>query len=295
MSTTRRDASPLAGSAQVVALRPRLMARRAAGLHRRLGARLATGPIEHQRALEVITEVLARGPRVPPVDHDAWERLLDLLEEHEHTTHVVPACAATANLLGLALFGETEDHLALADLAERLGHQRLARMQHRYGATLESDSRLPVTSDALRRMLLPDLRERLLSDPETADRVETIEDACMRAAHALLVQGVDRAWTVPRLDSVEELLDMTRLGTVVEWRHHFAMVLANAWSPYTERMVELAEEAGDAHTATVIASLIDLCREQVASARAGPTRWPRRADASTPAARVRHRDGRAVP
>lgn len=273
-------------------LRPRLMARRAVDLQRRLGAQLEGSPRRHQRPLEVVTDLLARAHRAAVDDVDAWERLLDLVEKQlGASSYAIPACAATANLLALAVFGEPEDHAALTDLAASLGHERLARMQHRYGTDLESDPRLPLTSDAMRRMLLPDLRARLAVDPETRGRVAAVETACLRAAHGLLVQGVDRGWTVPRLDSVEELLDMAANGTIVEWRHHIAMVLEDAWSPYTTRIVELAQQAGRCHTASVIASIIDLCREQAASSAGNPVArdlarlaQPRRNRASLPAA-----------
>ncbi|KRA31194.1 MULTISPECIES: hypothetical protein [unclassified Nocardioides] len=250
----------------VVQLRPRATARRTAALRSRLLDRRRTvGPYRH-RLLEITGDVLGRVGQVGTNDLDAWERLLQFLEEHEDNTFASPADAATANLVALALFGEAGDHAALADLAGQLGHERLARLQHRHGSPLESHPGLPLTSEAVRRLVASDLRERLAADPRTAARVEAVDDTCLRAAHALLNQGTDRTWTVPVLDSVEELLDIAERGTIVEWRHHMAMVTAQPWSPYTGRIVALAQEAGKSHTASVIAAFVDLCRERTIAA-----------------------------
>jgi hypothetical protein len=219
----------------------------------------------------VIAEVLERSAAVPVRHLDAWERLVDLLEERDEA-HAVASCAAAANLFGLALFGDPADHEAVADLAALYGHHRLARLQHRHGSPLEQHPALPLTTRAVRRLVAPGLAERLAADPLTCDRVEQIGDASLRAAHALLVQGVDRTWAVPVLDSVAELADISAHGTVVEWRHHMALVLTSPWSPYTTRIAEIAQQAGDPHTAAVVAAFIDLSREQAADAGLGPSR-----------------------
>ncbi|WP_182379570.1 hypothetical protein [Nocardioides sp. WS12] len=250
----------------VVQLRPRAVARRTAALRDRLlERRRGVGPYRH-RLLGITGNVLGRVGRVATNDLDSWERLLLVLEEHEENTFASPADAAAANLVALALFGDATDHAALADLAEQLGHERLARLQHRHGSRLEPHTGLPLASEAVRRLVASGLREQLVADPATSERAEAVADAGLRAAHALLSQGVDRAWTVPVLDSVEELLDIAERGTIVEWRHHLAMVIAQPWSPYTGRIVELAQDAGKSHTAAVIAALVDLCREQATSA-----------------------------
>lgn len=239
MSSTTHPGAP--ARSRVIELRPRAIARRTAGLRARtLERRHAAGP--HQdRLLEIVVDVLARVGQVTAADLDTWERLLLLLEEQESSTYSTPASAATTNLVALAFFDEPVDHAAVADLADQLGHERLARLQHRYGTTLEPHSGLPLTTEAVRRL---------------------VASGSLRAAHALLGQGIDRAWTVPVLDSVEELLDIAERGTIVEWRHHLSMVIAKPWSPYSGRIVELAQEAGRSHTAAVIAAIVELCREQ---------------------------------
>ncbi|TNM46141.1 hypothetical protein FHP29_04255 [Nocardioides albidus] len=260
MSTTRPTATR--SLAPVVALRPRSLTRRADALRAHVDVRRAAGLPHEQLFLDVIDETLSRTRGVQAEDLDVWERLLALVEEHEDISHTLPACAAAANLVGLALFGDVEELAALSGLADELGHDRLARLQHRYGTALETDARLPVTTAAMRRMLVPGLVRRLASHPGTAPRSGTIDDTCLRAAHALLVQGVDRAWTVPLLDSVEELVDIAAHGTVHEWRHHVAMIMADPWSPYASRIVELADQAGPSHAVAVFRSVVDLCRAQ---------------------------------
>lgn len=259
MSSTDDDRS---ATSRVVQLRPRAVARRTDALRARLlERRRVVGPYRH-RLLEITGEVLGRVGQVTTNDLDSWERLLMLLEDHEENTFASPADAAAANLVALALFGEVTDLAALADLVDQLGHERLARLQHRHGGPLESHTGLPLATEAVRRLVASDLRERLATHPATSGRIGAIDDTCLRAAHSLLIQGTDRTWTVPLLDSVEELLDIAEQGTIVEWRHHMAMIAARPWSPYTGRIVQLAHEAGRSHTASVIAAFVDLCREQ---------------------------------
>jgi len=256
-------------SSHVIEIRPYALARRAVELRDALVARRRRVAPGHQRPLEIVIDVLDRTAWVPAADRDAWERLLDFMGDHDGL-HAIPACAAAANLFGLAVFGDVLDHAALADLADHLGQVRVARLQHRHAAPLESDAGLPLTSRAIRRMVAPDLGARLAEDPLTVHRAGPIDHASLRAAQALLVQGIDRTWTVPVLDSPEELIDIAVRGTVVEWRHHLALVMNDPWSPYTARIVDIAQQSGSPHAASVIAAVIDMCREQAVEARSDP-------------------------
>ncbi|GAB2969763.1 hypothetical protein [Nocardioides montaniterrae] len=250
---------------RVIDLRPRAMARRATALREQVVTRRRRVAPGHQRSLEVILEALDRTVIVPSEDLDAWERLLDFIEANDGM-HSVPACAATANLFGLAIFDDVLDHAALADLSDLLGGKRLAKLQHRHGAPLESHAGLPLATRAIRRMVASDLRDRLAADPMTEQGAERITWASLRAAQALMVQGVDRTWAVPVLDSAEELADVASRGTIVEWRHQLALVMGDPWSPYSTRLVEIAELAGKSYAAAVIAAFVDLCREEAAEA-----------------------------
>ncbi|WP_408898258.1 hypothetical protein ACJ5H2_03920 [Nocardioides sp. R1-1] len=292
MSTTYRAPAPRAAAAPaVVALRPRSLARRAVVLREQVRRRRAACLPHEDLFLDVLDGVLARTARVPHADLDVWARLVALVEEHPDLSHTLPACAASGNLVGLALFGDLEDHAALSGLVDELGHDRLARLQHRYGSALETDSRLPLTTDALRRMLAPGLARRLATRPPAPYDSAAVDDACLRAAHALLLQGVDRTWTVPPLDSVEELLDITAHGTVHEWRHHVAMMIADPWSPYTQRLLDLAATIAGSHAAAVVTMIVALCRERAAGpARRSRARPPHRATSGS-----RHPGGRAAP
>ncbi|TQK69623.1 hypothetical protein [Nocardioides sp. SLBN-35] len=262
MSTTRstaaRGSRPLP---PVVPLRPRSLARRAAVLQDHMRVRRAVGVPHEELFLDVIDDALARTRGVASEDHDVWARLIALVEEHEDISHTLPACAATANLVGLALFDGIEDHTALTALADELGHVRLARLQHRYGTALETDSRLPVTTAAMRRMLVPGVGRRHHRHARTT-ALDAFDDTRLRAAHALLVQGVDRAWTVPMLDSVEELVDIVAHGTINEWRHHVAMIIADPWSAYPGRIIDLARQVGTTHATAVVTTIVEMCRDQ---------------------------------
>jgi hypothetical protein len=230
-------------------------AQRAAELSAAFASRLAREP-HHERLLGIVVDVLDRAARAAwpgPGSHRhhrvAWDRLLRLLDGRRDALHATATCAASANLVGLAVYGDRADHAALADLAELLGHDRLARLQHRYGRQLEPDASLPIATEVVRRLL-----------------ADGLGDAGLRAAHALLQQGIDHACPTPQVDSVEELLDIAGNGSITEWRHLMALATESAWSPYAVRLVELAAEAGHPHAASVIAALIDLSREQQAEA-----------------------------
>lgn len=265
--TTTTPTGTARPTAAVVELRPGLTvrARRAAELYAAFVARRAAEP-HHEPLLDVVVHVLARADRVAGSGHSifatSWDRMLRLLDDQQEAHHATPTLAASANLVGLAVFGDPLDHLALADLAELLGHERLARLQHRHGQQLEADSSLPITTQAVRRMLGEGLRERLLADPLTAERADVIDDACLRAAHALLLQGIDHGCPSPEVESVDEFVDIAEHGTVTEWRHLMGLAAESAWSPYAVRVAELAQAAGHQHAASVVAALIDLCREQ---------------------------------
>lgn len=253
----------------VIDLRPRAMARRATALREQLIARRRRVAPGHHRLLDIVIEALDRTAGVPDEDLDAWERLLKLVETHDGV-HAVEVCAAAANLFGLAVFDDVTDHVALADLSGILGHARAATLQHRHGTSLEVHAGLPLTTRAIRCMVAPELRGRLAQDPTTEQRVDRIVDASLRAAHALLGQGNDSTWAVPVLDSPHELDDIASHGTVVEWRHHFALVSTNPWSAYTARIVEIAELAGRSDAAVVITAIVDLCRQEAAVAGRDP-------------------------
>ncbi|HWU21565.1 MAG TPA: hypothetical protein VN088_08570, partial [Nocardioides sp.] len=194
-------------------------------------------------------------------DLDAWERLLDVVGERDGE-HPIATTAAAANLFALAAFDDVVDHEALADLAGLLGHDRLARLQHVSSARLDRHLALPLTTRAIRRMMAPRVRARLIADGCSRSDAAAVADTAVRGGHALLTQGLDPRWSVPLLDAPEEIVDIVRHGTVVEWRHHVALLVADPWSAYAARLTRLAEHTGDVHIAGVVATLVELCREQ---------------------------------
>ncbi|GAB3862320.1 hypothetical protein GCM10028801_27670 [Nocardioides maradonensis] len=249
---------------RVIDLRPHALARRASVQRELLVARRRRVAPGHQRPLTILTEVLDRAAGVRPRDLDAWERLLDLVADGDGSdaSNALAATAAAANLFALAAFDDVLDHEALADLADLLGHDHLARLQHGHSAVLENHLALPLTTRAIRRMLAPQLRARLIADGCSLTIASGVAATSLRGGHALLTQGLDPRWSVPLIDAPEEVVDIIRHGTVAEWRHHMALLVADPWSAYSTRLVELAAHTGDDHTAALVVALIDLCREQ---------------------------------
>ncbi|GAA3802067.1 hypothetical protein [Nocardioides panacisoli] len=249
----------------ITVLRPVRASAGVADLYAAFVTRRASEP-QHERLLDVVIGVLARADRVVGAGHGAhviaWERLLGLLEELSDARRSTATCAVSANLVGLAVYDDPADHADLADLVQLLGHGPLARLQHRHGRRLEGDASLPVATAVIRRLLAEGLRERLAAAPATGARFDIIDNVGIRAAHALLQQGVDRSCPAPPVESVEELLDIAENGTIGEWRHLVGLASESAWSPYAVRVADLAREAGFEHAAAMIAALLDLCREQ---------------------------------
>jgi len=228
-------------------------------------ARLASLSDHRDRAdspLEALVhDVLRRAGRVTePVDLAVWARFLDLLDRHRDNPEAGPHRAVLANLLAVVAFDDVTDYAIVTDLADRFGHDRLAALHHRVSRFLEPDPSLPLTTTAVRHLVAPDLRPRLLADPATADRAEGIAEACSRAAVALLFEGVDPDWSLPTIRTVGEFEGWARTGSVVEWRHHLAMVAASPWSPYTRRLTDFARRANLPHAARTIEACIDVCR-----------------------------------
>lgn len=211
----------------------------------------------------IVCDALAREARLTGSrDIGTWRRLLGVLETHRDDERAATSSAVAANLVAIAAFGDPADYASLAWLADGLGHERLARLQHRAGRFLEADPALPWTTSAVRRLVAPDLAERLLRCPGTAPRAGRITESCSVAARALLFEGIDPDWALPMVDSVEELLEVTDHGSIVEWRHHLAMVAASPWSTYSRRLVELAVAADRPHASAAIEACVEMCREK---------------------------------
>ncbi|GAB4010247.1 hypothetical protein [Nocardioides ultimimeridianus] len=257
---------------RVIDLRPHALARRASAQRELLVARRRRVAPGHQRPLTIVAEVLDRAAVVRPRDLDAWERLLDVVAERDGA-HPIATTAAAANLFALAAFDDVVDHEALADLVGLLGHDRLARLQHVSSTRLDRHLALPLTTRAIRRMMAPRVGARLVADGCPREDATAVAHTALRGGHALLTQGLDPGWSVPLIDAPEEIVDIVRHGTVVEWRHHMALLVADPWSAYAARLTLLAERTGDTHIAGVVATLVELCREQTTrSGRGAPLR-----------------------
>ncbi|KAA1419244.1 helix-turn-helix domain-containing protein [Nocardioides humilatus] len=218
----------------------------AAELHTAFAAASVPGPAYDFHPF--VASVLARADRVEPVDHPEWERFLGLLDRHRTNAKAAINCGVLANLVGIAAFGDATDFLALADLSDRLGADRLAAIQHRAARFIEPDATFPLTTIAITRMIG--------SSGHPAAR------GSLDSAVKLLATGVDPDRYLPVIRTPAELLGLVDGGSVLEWRHHLAVIAASPWSPYARHLGDLAGQIARPQAAEVIDRFTELCREQ---------------------------------
>jgi len=196
----------------------------------------------------VVASVLARSDRVAECDVHEWQRFLRLLDRHRQNPRAALNCGILANLVGLAAFGDAADLAALGELSDRLGVERVAAVQHRAARFVEPDPTFPITTTAVRRMV---------AAPPHSPATPSLDSAV-----ALLLEGLDLDRFLPAIRTEGELLGAVDGGSVLEWRHHLGMIAASPWSPYSRRLVDLAESAGRPHAAAVVEQVTVICREQ---------------------------------
>jgi|GEM_PF-468041 len=196
----------------------------------------------------MVAAVLDRAGRVAEPDLREWHRFLNLLDRHRTNPKAAVSCAVLANLVGIAAFGDDSDFVTLEELTCLLGTERVAAVQHRSARFVEPDLTYPITTIALRRMVA--------APPDTS------VDTSIRAAVALLLEGVDPDLFLPVIRTQAELLGVVDGGSVLEWRHHLAMIAASPWSPYSRHLAELATEASRPGVALVVDHFTQVCREQ---------------------------------
>jgi len=195
----------------------------------------------------VVASVLARSDRAER-DGLEWQRFLRLLDRHRQNPRAALNCGVLANLIGLAAFGDAADLAALGELSDRLGVERVAAVQHRAARFVEPDLTFPITTTAVRRMVA--------APPQPA------ATPSLDSAVALLLEGLDLDRFLPVIRTEAQLLGAVDGGSVLEWRHHLGMIAASPWSPYSRRLVDLAESAGRPHAAAVVEQVTEICREQ---------------------------------
>lgn len=196
----------------------------------------------------MVAAVLDRGDRVAEADLREWNRFLNLLARHRRNPKAALNCAVLANLVGIAAFGDNADFVTLEELTCLLGAERVAAVQHRSARFVEPDLTYPITTIALRRMV-------------AASPAASV-DASIASAVALLLEGLNPDQYLPVIRTQAELLGVVDGGSVLEWRHHLAMIAASPWSPYSRHLVELATEASRPGVATVLEQVTEVCREQ---------------------------------
>lgn len=196
-----------------------------------------------------VASVLSRADRVPARQSQEWHRFLGLIARHRHSRRAALHCGVLANLVGVAVFGDDTDLRSVSELADLLGLDRLAAVQHRAARFVEPDPSFPITTAALRRMV------------ESGSHPDA--DGVLESAVALLLQGVDPDDHLPVIRSEAELAGVVDGGSVIEWRHHLALIAGSPWSPYSLHLVELAHRSGRPEVAEFVDRLTATCRARI--------------------------------
>ena len=193
-----------------------------------------------------MSSVLARAERIEEGDGPEWSRLLGILDRHRANPRAELNCAVLANLIGIALLGDPDDLAELADLTDDFGGARVAAVQHRAARFVEPDPTYPVTTRAVRRMVGGAPSQR----------------GSLESAVSLLLEGIDPEASLPVVRTVGELVGLVDGGSVLEWRHHLAMIAASPWSPYSRHLGDLATQASLPAVAALVAQFTEVCRQQ---------------------------------
>jgi transcriptional regulator with XRE-family HTH domain len=195
----------------------------------------------------MVAAVVARADRVPATDVPEWNRFLGLIERHRQNPKAALNCGVLANLVGIAAFGDDADFVTLSELGCLLGVERVAAVQHRAARFIEPDPTFPITTIAVRRMVAA------TPQPGAGSTLDSVI--------ALLHEGVDLDLYLPVIRTEAELLGVVDGGSVLEWRHHLAMIAASPWSPYPRHLVDLAGQADRPEVAEVVDRFTEVCRE----------------------------------
>lgn len=259
METPRRPA-PDAGATSLADYRERITAGRS---RTRRGAKAAVdiaAVCDHYAAAaapatpdrpfhRTVVTALSRAERVGPEDAATWDRFVGILDRQRSRPRTAITCGVLANLVGIATFGDAADFVVLTDLSARLGATRLAAVQHRTARFVEPDPSFPVTTRALHRMVVAS--------------AHPVASGSLDSAVTLLAEGVDADAFLPVIRTAAELRGLVEGGSVLEWRHHLAMIAASPWSPYSRHLVALAIAIERPLAGEVIERYTDLSRDRL--------------------------------
>ncbi|WP_418062677.1 helix-turn-helix domain-containing protein [Pimelobacter simplex] len=222
----------------------------------------------------VIRDVLARQAQVPEHHQLLWGRFLTALEQRGSDGRSLVLCAVLANFVALVVFDDPDDLAAAAGLGERLGADRVGRLQHRVARMLETRADLPWTTAVARRLLAPMLAQRTADGTGTGDGTgdgsgdgtgsgtgegDEVVAGCLELGRELLFQPIDpqpvgvAVDEVVPIDSADELVTLLEQGSLVEWRRHLQRLATSPWGPYAESISELADAADRPAIHTVLA------------------------------------------
>uniref|UniRef100_UPI0016005E23 helix-turn-helix domain-containing protein n=1 Tax=Nocardioides stalactiti TaxID=2755356 RepID=UPI0016005E23 len=252
-TTTRTCGTAAAGPTSLAAYRARTTGLGAAatttdvvGLHAHFAA-AATIDEDNAHLHAVVAAVLVRARRVGAADI-GWQRFVTLIDRHRNNPRAMLNSAVLANLIGIATFGDARDFVTLDDLGDRIGGERLAAVQHRAARFVERDATYPMTTLAVARMVAAD--------------AHPVARTSLDAAVALLAEGIDPDQSLPVIRTSAQLRGVVDGGSVLEWRHHLAMIAASPWSPYSDHLLDMALQAELPQVVAVVERFTELCRAQ---------------------------------
>lgn len=153
----------------------------------------------------------------------------------------VPATlgAVQASFVALAVLDDPADLDRAVALADQLGVERVAQLQHRASRVVDADPGLPRTTRVVHRLLGADASARL-------GRALLFADVALDAAAPTDLTSVRSA-----------LVALSHGGSVVEGREALGMLATEPWGPLAD---ELTDQAAAADR-DAIATLLAWCRE----------------------------------
>ncbi len=176
---------------------------------------------------------------------DLWTRFETLRGTDEWRTLDPLRTEVLTNLAELTTFARAEDYVGLHALIRRSGHEQVASIQDALDRMIGRDADQPVLTGVVWR--IGDERHtrgRLVAAGHPAGAAADIAGVCFGHMFWLLLEGIERVRRVPEPRTPGELAALIRNGTVRAWRAALAPVAANPWSPYADRLADLADRAG---------------------------------------------------
>ncbi|TNM38318.1 helix-turn-helix transcriptional regulator [Nocardioides albidus] len=224
----------------------------------------------------VAVSVDSRADRLGAHDAAVWRRTRELLaarppEPSAGAAGVAAAGAAAgpgaaldavvANLFGVVVYDDPEDHALAARLAQALGSKRLARLHLRAAELLaEADPGRSWSTEACRRWIGAAAVAR--AEPTEPTAADLAAAACEGLGYAMLLTDLESAPPTTPLRTVVGFLTVAEHGTLAEWRSHLGMVAARPWGTYSRDLLRLARRCRSDLLRDGVERAVALCREE---------------------------------